>query len=300
MADLDHLLGLLRQETPRSAQPTPAPNLTSLGGLLTAARSAGLTVEQTLSGDLSRLPVLVSQEAYRIVQEGLTNALKYSADGTAMLSMSLQTGTLEIRLTNPARAQRATRTGRGLRGIGERAAALGGTTAARARRPLDALGGAPGGDVAGVNAIQVLLVDDEPLVRSGLRAILVRTGHRRGRRGGRRGSGGFTSTAHASRHRLDGCPDAACNGITATRLLGQFDGGGPAVIVVTTFENDDYVYDALQAGARGFLLKRSAAEDYVNAIRTVHESESLLFPLPSASLSLAAAGKVAEDWPRRT
>ena len=131
VADLDHLLGLLRQETPRSAPPTPAPNLTSLGGLLTAARSAGLTVEQTLSGDLSRLPVLVSQEAYRIVQEGLTNALKYSADGTAMLSMSLQTGTLEIRLTNPARAQRATRTGRGLRGIGERAAALGGTTAAR-------------------------------------------------------------------------------------------------------------------------------------------------------------------------
>lgn len=131
VADLDHLLGLLRQETPRSAPPTPAPNLTSLGGLLTAARSAGLTVEQTLSGDLSRLPVLVSQEAYRIVQEGLTNALKYSADGTAMLSMSLQTGTLEIRLTNPARGQRATRTGRGLRGIGERAAALGGTTAAR-------------------------------------------------------------------------------------------------------------------------------------------------------------------------
>ena len=104
VADLDHLLGLLRQETPRSAPPTPAPNLTSLGGLLTAARSAGLTVEQTLSGDLSRLPVLVSQEAYRIVQEGLTNALKYSADGTAMLSMSLQTGTLEIRLTNPARS----------------------------------------------------------------------------------------------------------------------------------------------------------------------------------------------------
>ena len=42
------------------------------------------------------------------------------------------------------------------------------------------------------------------------------------------------------------------DGIAATRLLGQFEGGGPAVIVATTFENDDYVYDALQAGARGF------------------------------------------------
>jgi signal transduction histidine kinase len=131
VADLDHLLGLLRQETPRSAPPAPAPSLTSLGGLITAARSAGLTVEQATSGDLSRLPALVSQEAYRIVQEGLTNALKYSADGTAVLSMSLHTDTLEIQLTNPARGSRALRAGRGLRGIGERAAALGGTTAAR-------------------------------------------------------------------------------------------------------------------------------------------------------------------------
>jgi DNA-binding NarL/FixJ family response regulator len=68
------------------------------------------------------------------------------------------------------------------------------------------------------------------------------------------------------------------DGITATRLLGQLDGGGPAVVVVTTFENDDYVYDARQAGARGFLPKRAAADDYINAIRTVHEGESLLFP----------------------
>ncbi len=97
---------------------------------MAAARSAGLTVEQAVSGDLSRLPVLVSQEAYRIVQEGLTNALKYSADGTAALSMSLHTDTLDIQLTNPARATRATRAGRGLRGIGERAATLGGTITA--------------------------------------------------------------------------------------------------------------------------------------------------------------------------
>jgi signal transduction histidine kinase len=130
VSDLDHLLGLLRQERPRTAPATPAPDLTSLGDLVAAARSAGLTVEQAVSGDLSRLPVLVSQEAYRIVQEGLTNALKYSADGTAALSMSLHTDTLDIQLTNPARATPATRTGRGLRGIGERAATLGGTTTA--------------------------------------------------------------------------------------------------------------------------------------------------------------------------
>jgi DNA-binding NarL/FixJ family response regulator len=130
-----------------------------------------------------------------------------------------------------------------------------------------------------VTQIRVLLADDEPLVRGGLRAILESEPDLRvvGEAGD-----GAAAVAEARRTR----PDIVLmdvrmphvDGITATRLLGQLDGGGPAVVVVTTFENDDYVYDALQAGARGFLLKRAAAEDYINAIRTVHDGESLLFP----------------------
>lgn len=85
------------------------------------------------------------------------------------------------------------------------------------------------------------------------------------------------------------------DGIAATRQLGRFDGGGPAVIVVTTFENDDYVYDALRAGARGFLLKRSAAEDFVNAVRTVHDGESLLFP---AAIRRLVAGRAVDNGDR--
>ena len=119
---------------------------------------------------------------------------------------------------------------------------------------------------------------NEPLVRSGLRAILepepdlTVVGE---------ADDGAAVVAQARRTR----PDVVLmdvrmphvDGIAATRLLGQFDGGGPAVIVVTTFENDDYGYDALQAGARGFLLKRASADDVFNAIRTVHNGESLLF-----------------------
>jgi DNA-binding NarL/FixJ family response regulator len=130
-----------------------------------------------------------------------------------------------------------------------------------------------------VTQVRVLLADDEPLVRSGLRAILESepdltvVGE---------ADDGAAVVAQARRIR----PDVVLmdvrmprvDGIAATRLLGQFDGGGPAVIVVTTFENDDYVYDALQAGARGFLLKRSTPDDFVNAIRLVHSGESLLFP----------------------
>jgi signal transduction histidine kinase len=127
-AELDHMLGLLREETKQP--PAPAPGLGSLGELITVARSAGLTVDAAASDDLSRLPPLVSQEAYRIVQEGLTNALKYSADGTATLGLSLGRDTLGIRLSNPARGRRPARPGRGLRGIDERAATLGGTATA--------------------------------------------------------------------------------------------------------------------------------------------------------------------------
>jgi DNA-binding NarL/FixJ family response regulator len=73
----------------------------------------------------------------------------------------------------------------------------------------------------------------------------------------------------------------------------------PKVVVVTTFENDDYVYDALLAGASGFLLKRSRPEEIVAAIRTVALGESLLFPAAIRRLAegrgpsrdgLAAAG----------
>ena len=133
-AELDQMLGLLRDETTRPA--APAPGLDSLDELVTGARSAGLTADAAVAGDLSRLPALVSQEAYRIVQEGLTNALKYSADGTAALAVALSGGALGIRVSNPAGGRgadgrlRAQDRGRGVHGIGERATALGGTATA--------------------------------------------------------------------------------------------------------------------------------------------------------------------------
>ncbi len=130
-ADLDHLLGLLRDERKPRPAPAPTPDLGCLDALVAAARSAGLVIEQTVTGDLTRLPVLVSREAYRIVQEGLTNAVKYSADRTAMLRVSLDTDTLEIRLTNPTGGPVSLREGRGLRGIDERATTLGGSISAR-------------------------------------------------------------------------------------------------------------------------------------------------------------------------
>ena len=67
------------------------------------------------------------------------------------------------------------------------------------------------------------------------------------------------------------------DGIEATRLLAR-DGAGPRVIILTTFDLDEYVYDALQAGASGFLLKDVTAERLFDAVRVVAAGEALLAP----------------------
>lgn len=141
----------------------------------------------------------------------------------------------------------------------------------------------------GVSA-SVLLVDDEQLIRAGLRAIL-------------ESEPGITVVGEAG----DGAevpglvsrlrPDVvlmdvrmpAVDGIRATgHLLSTMD-NPPKVIVVTTFENDDYVYEALRAGASGFLLKRARPEEIVSAVRTVLTGDSLLFPAAIRRLAAAHA-----------
>lgn len=68
------------------------------------------------------------------------------------------------------------------------------------------------------------------------------------------------------------------DGIEATRALLRTVADPPRILVVTTFENDEYVYEALRAGADGFLLKRARPAEIVHAVRLIAEGESLLFP----------------------
>ncbi|MFI6446727.1 response regulator [Kitasatospora sp. NPDC050543] len=76
------------------------------------------------------------------------------------------------------------------------------------------------------------------------------------------------------------------DGIRATEQLLATMADPPRVLVVTTFEHDDHVYDALRAGAAGFLLKRARAEEMVQAVRLVARGDSLLYPAAVRELAL--------------
>ncbi|MFF8605378.1 sensor histidine kinase [Streptomyces sp. NPDC015346] len=137
VGELDSVLGLLRRDEEDAADGEAdgefeGPGLGSLDALL---KGAGRGVALTVTGTLDRVPDAVSREAYRIVQEGLTNAARYAGGERVSARIALEDEELEITMENPlpARAPVARPDGgRGLRGIAERARLLGGTAEAGA------------------------------------------------------------------------------------------------------------------------------------------------------------------------
>jgi DNA-binding NarL/FixJ family response regulator len=127
-------------------------------------------------------------------------------------------------------------------------------------------------------SIRVLLVDDQQLVRTGFRMILA------DEEGievvGEAADGAQAVEAAARLH-----PDVVVmdirmpnmDGVEATRRLVE-DGESPRVLVLTTFDADEHVVEALRAGASGFLLKDVTPPDFARAIRTVAAGEGLIAP----------------------
>jgi DNA-binding NarL/FixJ family response regulator len=126
--------------------------------------------------------------------------------------------------------------------------------------------------------IRVLLADDQELVRSGFRLILELAD-------GIEIAGEAADGRQAVRLAKELQPDVVLmdvrmpelDGIEATRRL-RDAGVESRVLVLTTFDLDEYVYEAMRAGASGFLLKDAPREQLVNAVRTVARGEALLAP----------------------
>jgi len=140
--------------------------------------------------------------------------------------------------------------------------------------------------------IRVVLADDQPLVRTGLRMIL--SGEPDIDVVGEAANG-----AEAVALGAESCPDVVLmdvrmpemDGIEATRRLAALD-RPPKVLVLTTFDLDDVVYDALRAGASGFLLKDAPEERLTTAIRVVADGGSLFAP--------SVTRRLIEEFARRT
>jgi DNA-binding NarL/FixJ family response regulator len=127
--------------------------------------------------------------------------------------------------------------------------------------------------------IGVLLADDQALVRAGFRMILKAEA-------GITVVGEATNGSEAVALAADLAPQVVLmdvrmpemDGIEATRRILDGASEGPRVLVLTTFSDDEYVYEALRAGASGFLLKDAPAAQLVTAIRVVADGEALLAP----------------------
>ena len=128
-------------------------------------------------------------------------------------------------------------------------------------------------------SIKVLLVDDQAMVRAGIHMILEAETDIRVI-----GETEDGAKAVVSAHKLK--PDVVLmdiqmplmNGLEATRQITQTPGNTCRILILTTFERDDYVFEALRAGASGFILKNAPPEDLIAAVRVVAEGNALLAP----------------------
>jgi DNA-binding NarL/FixJ family response regulator len=148
--------------------------------------------------------------------------------------------------------------------------------------------------------IRVLIADDQAMVRQGFGALLAAQPDLLVV-----GDAPDGAAALAAARRLD--PDVVLmdvrmpvmDGLEATRRL--LTPGSPVrVLILTTFDLDDYVYEALRAGASGFLLKDAPAADLVHAVRVVAAGEALLAPSVTRRLIAEFAARPRSHRPRPT
>ena len=299
LSDMRRLLAVLRDtEGADEGRAAPQPSLANLDRLVEQVRATGQPVELEVTGEAAVPPGDLS--AYRIVQEALTNVIKHAGPGAqARVRVRYGADALEVAVADDGVGpieQPDRLGGHGLVGIRERVAVVGGqVTAGPARtagswsphgpvptpstatwqcprRPRRLSDGADRDPRGHRMTIRVVIADDQHLVRSGLRMILSAEDDVE-----------VVAEAADGEEAVAACeqerPDVVLmdvrmpgvDGIDATRTVTVGE-DPPRVLVLTTFDLDDVVYEALRAGASGFLLKDAPEERLVTAIRVVAEA----------------------------
>ena len=144
--------------------------------------------------------------------------------------------------------------------------------------------------------IRVLLVDDDELVRAGLAMILDAADDIKV-------VGEAATGSEAIQLAKDARPDVVLmdvkmpgmDGIEATRRITEHGDEPPSVVIVTTFETDEFLFRSLQAGASGFVLKRTPPQDLLAGIRAVASGDGLLGPSVTKRIIEQFAGRPVAD-----
>ena len=314
LRELRAILNVLRQAD--DADPTqPAPGTAQLPDLIAGARRAGLETTFTVTGQQVPLPAAVDLAAYRIVQESLTNAIRHAGPATAAVVLDYHHDELQIDVTDTGCGQPRSPPGRpsaraGATGWPGCASAPPPSAAPSkpGQDPTAASGWRPGcpsavgwpvrieprtqepgrrsqgrrsqGRGRSTPVIRVLLADDQALIRAGFHVLidaaddLEVVGE---------ATDGAQAVDLARRERADvvlmDIRMPGVDGLEATRRISADDDlAGVKVIILTTFESDEYVYQAIRAGASGFLVKDTEPADLIQAVRVVARGDALLSP----------------------
>ena len=236
----------------------------------------------------------------------MTNVAKHSGASRCTLDIGLD-GTLEVTVTDNGRgAPRPIGHGVGWTSMTDRASELGGscTIASRVEGGLVVRAVLPlarGCRRAGDRVTRVLVADDHPAFRRGLELML----------GGVDDVEivGFAETGAKAVELAEDSPPTssswtcACPNWTASRPPGGSPGWtpAPAVVVLTMFEDDDSVFAAMRAGARGYLLKGADQDEIVRAVRAAAAGEAIFGPEIAARVIrhfASGSGSTAAAFPR--
>ena len=264
-----------------------------------ATRDCRIDLDLPEGGD--KVPEIVSTAAYRIVQESLTDVARHAGTATrASVRAVLEARRLELEIVDDGIGARVSRSAMA-------AASRGCASAprhwqARSQR-ADVPKGIPRMGIAatgGTMSIRVVLADDQALIRVGLRPAPTRSPTSR-----------WLARPLRCRKRWTLCvrcePDVVVmdirmpvlDGLEATRLIATDPQlSGVRVLVLTTFEIDEYVFEALRAGAGGFLLKDAEPTELLRAIRVVAAGDSLLSPAVTRRVIEAFSARPAPVAPR--